>query len=98
MVGLAGLATYFLVSSIRHKNRLRAHGLRTLGTVTGHETSSDAEGGLTHCLLVQFTARNGRRYAGRSAWHRAPPPQAVVEELALVYEGATRTYLSWKRS
>ena len=86
VVGFAGLVTYFLVGSIRHKNRLRAHGLRTLATVTGHETSSDAEGGLTHCLLLQFTARNGRRYAGRSAWHRAPP-QAVGEELTLVYEG-----------
>jgi hypothetical protein len=86
VVGFAGLVTCFLVSSIRHKNRLRAHCLRTLGTVTGHETSSDAEGGLTYCLLVQFTTRNGRRYAGRSAWQRAPPPQAVGEELALVYE------------
>ena len=88
VVGFTALVTYFLQSSIRYKNRLRAHGLRTLGTVTGHETSSDAEGGITHCLLVQFTARNGRRYAGRSGWHRAPPPQAVGEELALMYEAS----------
>ena len=88
VVGFTALVTYFLQGSIRHKNRLRAHGLRTLGTVTGHETSSDAEGGITHCLLVQFTARNGRRYAGRSGWHRSPPPQAVGEEVALVYEAS----------
>jgi len=88
VVGFTALVTYFLQSSIRYKNQLRAHGLRTLGTVTGHETSSDAEGGITYCLLVQFTARNGRRYAGRSGWHRAPPPQAVGEEVALMYEAS----------
>jgi len=86
VVGFAGLVTCFLLSSIRHKNWLRAHGQRTRGTVTGHETSSDAEGGRTYCLLVQFSARNGRRYTGRSAWQRTPLPQTVGEELALVYE------------
>lgn len=95
-IGIVGsfvaVVTYVLLGSIRQKNRLRARGMRTVGTVTGHEKNNDADAGITHCLLVQFTASNGRPYAGRSAWRHSPPPQAVGDAVAIVYE-ATNPYV-----
>jgi hypothetical protein len=86
VAGFTALVTYILLRSIQQKNRLLAHGIRTLGTVTGQETNKDSENGITYCLQVQFTARNGRRYAGRSAWHRSPLPQEVGDTIPLLYE------------
>lgn len=86
IVGAAAAATYVLAGKIRWQNRLLTSGIRTVGTVAGHEEEDTQDAGLRHRLLVQFTARNGRRYTGRSSWRAGQPQQSVGDLLAIVYE------------